>query len=267
MAAYSMSKTKRVKTCVWCCGSVAGYWMFADRRWRDPGIETDRTALEAGYDELVAAFPGVSRCSREHFIGTIADVCASWADCKRDATLLDSSSGKSKDQGPQPRKSRGRRSTSGCGTFGDGSGTACISKAHAPKYSQLPSGSGEGNSLMHLGGDQTLLCLGPTDPASASPALGSGLFRPISSAGAGFGSSSDSFDSSDTEGLGGGSGGVGRPTAKISNGEDGPQAAGSVDRGAAYGPCQESAFGEGIEGGAAAGGAMNAGSKLSELHE
>ena len=60
---------------------VAGNWLFSGRRWRDPRAADDRAALEAGYDDLVAAFPAFSRCSRDRFLANVADICASWTCC------------------------------------------------------------------------------------------------------------------------------------------------------------------------------------------
>ena len=60
---------------------MAGNWLFSGRRWRDPRAADDRAALEAGYDDLVAAFPAFSRCSRDRFLANVADICASWTCC------------------------------------------------------------------------------------------------------------------------------------------------------------------------------------------
>ena len=66
---------------------VAGNWLFSGRRWRDPRAADDRAALEAGYDDLVAAFPAFSRCSRDRFLANIADICASWTRCTGEDTV------------------------------------------------------------------------------------------------------------------------------------------------------------------------------------
>jgi hypothetical protein len=61
-----------------CIRSVAGFWLFSGRRWRNPQNRKDREALVAGYDSLVETFPVFSLCSRHFFFSTISSFCASW---------------------------------------------------------------------------------------------------------------------------------------------------------------------------------------------
>ena len=173
---------------IFFCGrSVAGNWLFVQRRWRDPEIETDRKALEEGYGELVAAFPAFSRCSRDHFIATIADKCASWTRCMRysSASAADS---------PQPydsekRKRRGKRPGPTAGScpsehIGYESVSVCNPQAnlhHPGSWPAFPAsgGIGAGAGVVQLEGNLPwpVQGHGPTDSGSdvhtASPALGS----------------------------------------------------------------------------------------------
>ena len=59
--------------------SVAGNWLFSGRRWRNPAAASDRAALSAGYNDLVAAFPAFSCCPRDRFLKIIGETCASWS--------------------------------------------------------------------------------------------------------------------------------------------------------------------------------------------
>ena len=61
------------------CRSVAGYWLFSGRRWRNPAVVDDRAELNAGYSYLVAAFPGFSHCPYNRFIEVVGEVCDSWS--------------------------------------------------------------------------------------------------------------------------------------------------------------------------------------------
>ncbi len=202
--------------------SEAGNWLFSGRRWRDPDIETDRLALEAGYDELVAAFPVLARCSRDRFVGIIAHTCASWTRCMQDTPAPDSPQ---PSEEPQVHTRHTRQSTADLAppAWGIEERTAAgalmwkthvqtewnAGQARAPflpdGWQALPPATGWGGAGgVQLAGDRPYIGHGPAGPPSASPAMGSAQFRPAGGGGSESSDSSDIDGSWNCEGPGGG---------------------------------------------------------------
>ena len=83
--------------------SMAGNWLFCNRRWLNPQDVNDRVVLECNYDALVAKFPAFARCPRFRFLQCLSEVCVERAAERADGMYRISAGSPSTDSGADDR--------------------------------------------------------------------------------------------------------------------------------------------------------------------